>query len=138
VGADITYPIEVSAIKLLGRSRSEEKVGSWVSVRPCAAEHGNKTYLGVYLGDLLSHGIESYNLNTKEVEILLNTNPAIYVPDLKKVVWGMESWWGIIQSPEGLKKITDADIQNVWYVRALKELSEAEGTPSVGMEDLGR
>jgi hypothetical protein len=125
-GGDIPYPVEVSKIGILGNLRARESVGSWVSVRPCADEYENKTFLGVYLGNLQNGAIETYNTLTKEVEIILTANPAIYVPDLKKIVWGCESWWGIIKSPEGLRKITNADIQNVWYVRALKELSGNE------------
>jgi hypothetical protein len=50
-----------------------------------------------------------------------------YVPDLDRVVWGYESWWGVIKGPEELKEITDEDIQNVWYVKAMKQMSEREG-----------
>ena len=49
-------------------------------------------------------------------------NPAIWVPDLKKIVFGMESWWGVLRSRTISKQITDADIQNVWYVKALQAL----------------
>jgi hypothetical protein len=41
---------------------------------------------------------------------------------------GYESWWGQINSPEELKAITDVDIQNVWYVKALKEMAEKKAT----------
>lgn len=123
IGPEIRYPIEVSAVKISSLKRSDKEIGSWVSVRPCAEEYANKTFLGIYLGDLLSSGCESYNIQTKEISVLLNTNPAIYVPDLKKVIWGMESWWGIIDSPEKMRRITDADIENAWYVRAMKDLS---------------
>lgn len=52
------------------------------------------------------------------------TNPAIFVPDLNRVVWGMESWWGPIESKEKLHQITDEDISNVWYVKAAKEFNK--------------
>jgi hypothetical protein len=125
-GDQIEYPIEVSKIKLYALPNLSDKVGSWVSVRPVGEEYGGKTFLGIYLGDLPSYASESYNIVTKEVEVLLSKNPAIYVPDLKKVIRGYESWWGVIDSPEKLQKITDKDIENVWYVKALKELAIPE------------
>lgn len=120
---EIVFPIEVNNVEYKGSSnRRGEEIGSWVSIRPC---DGDKTYLGVYLGDLNLSPLMSFHLKTKVMTISSHTNPAIYVPDLKRVVWGMESWWGIITKPEQLKVITDADIQNVWYVKALIELGEA-------------
>jgi len=92
--------------------------GEFVSVRPCGDEHGNKTYLGIYVGDV-NIGIP---------------NPCIWVPDLKEYIFGCESWWGRIKSPEQLRQITDADIENVWYVRALREI-ESKPAPS---EDANR
>ena len=44
-------------------------------------------------------------------------NPAIFVPELGKIIFGMESWWGRIKSEEELKDITDGDIENVWHVK---------------------
>ena len=52
-------------------------------------------------------------------------NPAIYVPELGKVIYGMESWWHAIKDEKELKDITDNDIDNVWYVKALKEVNNA-------------
>lgn len=54
----------------------------------------------------------------------IRTNPAIWVPDQNRIVWGMGSWWGIIEKEEDLKKITNQDIENVWYVKALKALAD--------------
>jgi len=51
-------------------------------------------------------------------------NPAMWVPDLNRVVMGWESWWGEIKSEEDLRQISDADIENVWYVKAIKALTE--------------
>ena len=120
---NINYPITVEKIELVQpRKTSYRKVGSWVSIRPCS--EGDKTFLGVYLGDLQNSPMASYNKNSKLLTVIPFQNPAIWVPDLNRVVWGCESWWGVIEGPEDLKKITDGDIQGVWYVRALKELSE--------------
>lgn len=100
--------------------------GSWVSVRPCFPEAGGRTYLGVLLGELAALGGAQFNRATGTLRLIGGLgNPAIYVPDLKRVVMGYESWWGLIRSPDDLRRITDADIQDVWYVRALRELSAA-------------
>ncbi len=90
--------------------------GTFVSIRPCAEEYDNKTFLGVYIGAL------SVNNMTH--------NPCIWVPDLQEYIFGFESWWGEIETPEQLHDISDADIQNVWYVRALKQLAEATPAPT--------
>lgn len=126
----IEFPIEVSKVDSQ-RSReimmgAGQRVGCWVSVRPCAADCEGKTFLGVYLGDLTFSIDHWYNLQSNVLCLSPHTNPAIFVPDLKRVVWGCESWWDVIDSPEKLRKISDADIQNVWYVRALKELMEKQ------------
>lgn len=94
--------------------------GSFVSVRPCGDEYGGKTYLGLYVGD---------------VDIGL-PNPCIWVPELKEYIFGCESWWGVIKSPEDLRKITDLDIESQWYVRALRALESKAPPPSEG-SDLG-
>ena len=50
----------------------------------------------------------------------------IYIPENGRVVFGVESWWGEIKSVDDLKDITDADINSVWYVNALKAMTENE------------
>jgi hypothetical protein len=54
---------------------------------------------------------------------LLN-NPAIYVPELRKIIFGCGSWWSEIESPDEIKDITDDDIENCWYVRLAKMMQE--------------
>lgn len=128
VEGEIEYPIEVSkVIHQQTADRDGDMIGKWVSIRPV---NDQKTYLGVYLGDLGRSIMHSYNTQSKELSVLMHRNPAIYVPDLKIVVWGDSSWWGGIKSPGDLRKITDADIQNLWYVKALKELTERESETS--------
>lgn len=94
---------------------------SLVKIRPCADEYKDKTFAGFYLGDVAT----SSSLNiTDDNKLQLNFashNPAIFVPELNKIIYGFESWWGEIESIEELKEITDSDIENVWYVKALKE-----------------
>jgi hypothetical protein len=53
-------------------------------------------------------------------------NPAIFVFDLKKIVYGAESWWGMVESEDDLRDITDSTIDNVWYVKAMKEMASGD------------
>jgi hypothetical protein len=124
---EIKYPIEVKNIILPRDSAAskciEGKSGSWVAVRPCGEKYGDKTYLGLLLGDLPISCMVSYN-KEQELEFFYHRNPAMYVPELKEIIYGCGSWWSILEKSEDLQEITDLDIQNVWYVKALKELSK--------------
>jgi hypothetical protein len=107
----------IRSTELMGKT----KRGDWVAVRPCGEEYGDKTYLGIYLGDL-PLGIQLYAERDHTLSVLTHQNPAMYVPDLKEIIWGCGSWWHKIDKPEQLEEITDKDISNVWYVKALKEM----------------
>ena len=97
----------------------------YVSVRPC--KDGNtKTYLGILLGECSLGGQGWYNKDKQEIFISDRLNPMIFVPDLMTVVLGAESWWGPIDKPEDIQQITDTDIDNVWYIKALKEIAQKE------------
>ena len=98
---------------------SQRGVGNWVAVRPVDDEN---TYLGIMLGDMATSTRATLDRQGRMAIYLSQFNPAMYVPDLKKVVFGYGSWWATIQSPDQLRKITNQDIDNVWYVKALKEL----------------
>lgn len=131
-------PIEVKDIQWEGFERPEirpdrlfgTQVGAFVAVR-LASKEDTKTYLGIMLGDYMRPQVtfdsETGTLTFKPTEFM--GNPAMWVPDLNRIVMGFESWWGEIKSVEDLKQITDADIQNVWYVKALKALAEKEKAP---------
>jgi hypothetical protein len=99
------------------------KCGDAVKVRSCKKEHGDKTYFGIYIGDValsISHSIEKGVVTASHSFY----NPAIFIPELNEIVYGVESYWSKIESEEELAKaITDDTIQNVWYVKALKKLS---------------
>jgi len=114
-------PIMVRVIKIHEEGFERLEVGFYVAVRPAM---GNKTYLGIMIGDAPLYVWGQYNKDRSEVEIIFHKNPAIFIPELMKVVLGCESWWDKIEKPEDLKAITDADINNVWYVKALKAISE--------------
>lgn len=112
------------------------RVGNFVSIRPCADEYGDKTYLGIYLGDMATSIALGYDKSNGQIKPqFYRHNPAIFVFDLNKIIFGMESWWGEITSEDQLRKITNDDINNVWYVKALGQLSkgdEAGSTPGGG------
>lgn len=127
-------PMTIEAVDLskIGIARLQKplfgakKVGSFVSVRK--AGDGEKTKLGLYLGDLAiqigGHIADTEDGKTLIIEPLPMGNPCIYVFEDQQFVYGIESWWGEIRSPEELREITDGDIENVWYVQALKQLEE--------------
>jgi len=116
-------PLTVNEVRVRGTAeRTDAKVGSWVAVRPCDAPSENKTFLGIYLGDLPTGPMVNHAPKSGTLFIDIKTNPAIWVPDQNRIVWGMGSWWGIIESANDLKKITNQDIENIWYVKALKSL----------------
>lgn len=104
----------------------EEKVGAPVRIRPCADNPEDKTYDGIYLGDFAV----GFDIDYKEVEQTLyvgfdTTNPAIWVPELNRVVFGYESWWGMVRTEEDrTAPITDEGIENIPYVQVLKALAE--------------
>lgn len=123
----IEYPIEVSKINTNADKDEyrDSRTGNFAKIRPCGEEYEGKTYLGLYLGEMpVGHRI-SHNPDTNELNVSFSTNPGIFVFDLNKIVYGMESWWGIIKNEDDLKEITESDINSVWYVKALKKLSNS-------------
>lgn len=121
----IEYPIEVSGINKDTEMRTvgADRIGSFVRVRPCGDD---KTYLGIYLGDLPLDITVSHNYESKVLNIGYMTNPAIFVFDLNRIVYGAESWWGTVENEDDLREISDSTIENIWYVRALK-MMEGDG-----------
>ena len=124
----IEYPIEVSKINKskIYDNYPDNRVGKLVKIRPCGEEYEDKTYLGLFLGELPIGTHISYSEDTKELDVSFHKNPAIFIFSLNKIVHGCESWWGVIDSPEELKEITIEDINDVWYVKLIKELSDKE------------
>lgn len=119
----LEYPIAVKEVvtdKLEYNKGFCHKMGSLVKIRPCGEEYGNKTYLGFYIGDMPLQIYQSYNPKNNVLTIKKDGNPAIFVPELKKIIFGCESWWGEIENEEDLKEITDNDIDNIWYVKLLR------------------
>lgn len=124
------FPITVQSIKFEGSFGMKkplfhaDEVGCFVAVRPCSDDAQGKTFLGILLGDLPMGVSGTFDRESGVLTVEPGAgNPAIWVPDLKRVVMGYESWWGTIASAEDLRQITDADINNVWYVQAIKLLA---------------
>lgn len=125
----IQYPITVSDIDIDDLTiHRADVIGRPVAVRPCDPSLDGKTYLGIYLGEhpwILS---ASHNEQTERLAIRSISNPMMYIPELKQLVYGAESWWMFIETPDDLKQITDTDIDSVWYVQLLKSLSAQSDT----------
>ena len=132
----IQYPITVHGITY-GKSELvtyPRRTGAFVSIRPVDKAHGGKTFLGVYIGDIALSTMVQFHPKTSVIEAgHAMHNPAIWVPDLKRIVFGCESWWGVLKTPDDIKQITDADIENVWYVQAIRAL-EHKATPPAATE----
>lgn len=134
---EIEFPITVKEIVCRTdhpvRMQSDgHKSGQFVAVRSVKKEHGEKTYLGILVGfvpiDVLV-SLKHPEGNPKEGTLAVSsrsTNPLIFIPELGESVLGAESWWEPIKDETQLRQITNEDIQNVWYVKALKQLSEAK------------
>ncbi len=126
---DITFPLTIDKLLFSKVPAFREqcalggKHGDFVAVRPCAKQFENKTYLGILLGEIAETTLGQYDETKRELRIehALH-NPIIFIPDLLITVRGYESWFKRIRSKKELSAITDQDISNIWYVKALKAL----------------
>jgi len=105
-----------------------EKTGP-VRIKPCGPEYGGKTYFGVYVGDIAISSSVKIENDKISCEFAMH-NPAIFVPALGKVIYGIESYWSPIESEEDMKEISDEEIGNIWYIKALKEMSKNQDQAS--------
>ena len=124
----VEYPITVHEIenKPIDTSGLGHEAGSLVAIRPCAKEYNEKTYIGIYIGDLPIQILTSYKESTGQLINSTMNNPAIFVPDLKKIIYGCESWWKTIRSVDEFSKISNEDINNTWYVKLLQSMDQPE------------
>ncbi len=99
-----------------------------VSVR-LASKEDTKTYLGFHLGDMVMDCQAMFDPEDQDITVGFRRNPAIYVPALNRVVMGMESWWGEIESEKDLKEITDETINSQPYVQLLQQLTAKDEPP---------
>lgn len=68
----------------------------------------------------------SYKESTGQLINSTMNNPAIFVPELKKIIYGCESWWKTIRSVDEFSKISNEDINNTWYVKLLQSMDQPE------------
>lgn len=115
----LEFPLTVQGIELRGCLPPMREVGKLVRVRLC---DDDKTYLGVYLGELARAPMAYTRSDSQNLIVSLYQNPALYVPALSRIVWGDESWWSIIESEDDLRDISVDDIASQWYVRLAKDL----------------
>lgn len=122
----IEYPITVNNMNIKPNdnySLRREDIGKLALIRPCGKEYGNKTYVGIFLGDMPALQSVSFNNKTHELTTSMVNNPAIFVPELKKTIYGLESWWKIVEDESELtKEITDDVIGSQWYVQLAKAI----------------
>ena len=102
-------------------------IGEAVKIRPCGEKYGGKTYFGILIGDVamnIGHSIKDGIVTAS----FGGYNPGIFIPELNKIIYGYESWWGKIESEEELDKlITDEVIESQWYVKLLKSFNKENG-----------
>lgn len=135
----IEYPITVNKIdvKPITFDSWHCKTGTLVAVRPCGEEYGGKTYLGFYLGDLPTMVWPTFNRETGVINVDTIGNPAMFVPELKKIIWGAGSWWREIKTEQDFRKITDADIDGTWYVQLAKAMFAKDKQPNAVTLQMG-
>lgn len=117
----IEYPLTISGIEnsKIDTSGLGHECGCLCEIRPCGEEYEEKSYIGIYLGDLPIGIHTSFDRSTGILSNSTMNNPAIFVPELKKIIYGCESWWREISSIEDFSGISQEDIQNTWYVKLL-------------------
>lgn len=121
VNKHITYPLTVQGIEM--ENDRPERKPSLCKVRPCAPEYKDKTYLGIFIGEMPLSPTVSYHKTTGILSVSHMCNPCIYIPETNSIVWGCGSWWTEISSPDELKEITDDMIGSQWYVQLAKAMS---------------
>lgn len=121
----IEYPLTINGIE---NAKIETKgiryeCGTLCEVVPCGEEYGGKSYIGIYIGDLPISITTSLDEKTCILKNSTFNNPAIFVPELKRIVYGCGSWWRAIRSLEDFKGISEEDINDTWYVKLLREIN---------------
>ena len=119
-GKNESNPIAIEKIDARPIEYNDSNCGKLARVRPCKDNGENKTFLGFILGSLPVDIHSSLNNTTKVLTLSTTPNPAIFIPSLGKIIFGYESWWSEIESPEELKDIINDEIDSQWYVELLK------------------
>ncbi len=121
----IEYPLTIQGIDNAKiETKGLHKCGALCEISPCGKEYEQKTFLGIYLGELPIAIYSSYDRNTGILSNHTMNNPAIFVPELGKIIYGCESYWREIKKPEDFKGISKEDIENTWYIQMLKKFGD--------------
>lgn len=116
----IEYPLTIDSLELQNY-KFKNIVFEPVKVR---LVEDNKTYFGIYIGNLPYRICASFTEEDKKLKISNVTGPCILLPEQKKIVFGHECWWSRINPDENFSEISDEDISNVWYVKLLKDIQK--------------
>ena len=122
----LAFPISVNNVLVeqpsIGGFAGYE-IGQLVIVRPCDPSFGDKTYLGILVGEMpVQIGLQ-YVREDGELRVYnVMTNPLIVIPEASAAVYGYESWWKSVDSPDDLKDITDEQIMSQPYMAALASM----------------
>lgn len=118
----IEYPIEVASIELAeGFDLYKKSIGRIVRIKPCFEETEEKEYLGIFLGELFSCNAVSYKRKEKHLTVTPVLNPAIYVPELKQIVYGYESWWSFIENKDEISLISRDESLKQFFIHIFEE-----------------
>ena len=128
----VEYPITVNKIDVrpIKFDSWHCPTGTLVAVRPCGEEYGGKTYLGFFLGDLPTMVWPTFNSETGIISVDTIGNPAMFVPELGKIIWGAGSWWHEIKTEKDFRQISDSDIEGTWYVQLAKAMFSKQKKPN--------
>ena len=90
----IEYPIVVQNIEneKINTKEIGHRCGCLCEVRPCGEEYQGKSFVGVYLGRLPIAIYSSFERRTGVLKNSTMSNPAFFVPELRKIIYGYESW----------------------------------------------
>lgn len=95
--------------------------GEYVVLR-LVKEDEPKTYFGIILGDMNAGVGVNHVPDSGKAELRgMVGNPAIFVPSLKQIIYGVECWWRLIVSEEQLATITDDDLDK-WADKAREQI----------------
>lgn len=124
----LEFPLTIQGIenKEIDTNGFGPECGCLCEISPCGQEYQGKSYIGIYLGELPFSIYTSFDDKTGILKNQTMNNPAIFVPELKKIIYGCESWWRKIERIEDFRGISEEDIQNTWYVQLLKGLKTKE------------
>lgn len=116
----IEYPLTIDGIEIT-QPRAHRIEFAPVRVRLC---NDNKTYFGILLGEFPWITSASLKKDDSKLRVFTHNNPCILIPDKRSIVFGAECWWQRIVPGEDISDIVDEDIENVWYVRLIKEIQK--------------